>query len=47
MISLKRSLLILFVFSLLISGLGYNPLAVLILGFAPFVLPGLLLAALL
>jgi tetratricopeptide (TPR) repeat protein len=46
MISLQRPLLILFVLSLLISGLGYDPLSTWISGVAPFVLPGLLLAAL-
>ncbi len=46
MIPLHRSLLILFVLSLLISGLGYDPLSRLIPGVAPFVLPGLVLAAL-
>jgi tetratricopeptide (TPR) repeat protein len=46
MISLHRSLLVLFVISLFLSGLGYDPLSRLIPGIAPFILPGLLLAAL-
>lgn len=46
MISLPRSLLILFVLSLLISGFGYDPLSSLIPGIASFMLPGLFLAAL-
>lgn len=45
MIPRQRSLLILFVFSLLISGLGYDPLSTLIPGVAAFTLPGLVLAA--
>jgi tetratricopeptide (TPR) repeat protein len=46
MISLQRSLLVLFVLTLLISGLGYDPLSSLIPGIAPFMLPSLFLAAL-
>ncbi len=46
MISLQRSLLILFVLSLLISGFGYNPLSSLLPGIASFMLPGLFLAGL-
>ncbi len=46
MTPLQRNLLILFVFSLLISGVGYDPLSRLVPGIAPFTLPGLLLAAL-
>ena len=46
MISLQRSLLMLFVLSLLISGFGYDPLSSLIPAIAPFMLPGLFLAAL-
>jgi tetratricopeptide (TPR) repeat protein len=46
MISLQRSLLMLFVLSLLISGFGYDPLSSLIPALAPFMLPGLFLAAL-
>jgi len=46
MISLHRSLLILFVLSLVLSGLGYDPLSRLVPGIAPFMLPGLFLAAL-
>ncbi len=46
MISLQRSLLFLFVLSLLLSGIGYDPLSSLIPGIAPFMLPGLFLAGL-
>lgn len=46
MISLQRSLFFLFVLSLFISGVGYDPLSRLLPGIAPFVLPGLFLAAL-
>ena len=47
MMSLQRCLLILFVLSLLASGLGYDLLSHLIPRIAPFMLPGLVLAALL
>jgi len=46
MAPLQRSLLILFTLSLLISGFGYDPLSSLVPGIAPFMLPGLCLAAL-
>ena len=41
-----QSLLILFVLSVFLSGLGYDPLSHLLPGVAPSMLPGLLLAAL-
>lgn len=46
MSSLQRNLFMLFVCSLLMSAFGYDPLALLLPGVAPFALPGLLLAAL-
>ncbi len=46
MVPLHRSLLLIFVISLLMSGMGYDPLSYVIKGIAPFTLPGLCLAAL-